>query len=129
MTGVDRRSVMRSWGATATDVPGSLVVADGQRGYVIGSPSMSPLIYDPVGRTCVIDQVVGGEREGLVIHALAVCAERGDVQVVVVCRDDDSSLVEILELQGFSAEVILMGAQLDSTDSTKGPTPSNSGPS
>lgn len=88
---------------------GALVVTDGQGGYVIGSPSASPPIYDPGGPTCVIDQVVGEDRAALVDVALAVCAGRGDAQVVVVCRDEDTALAATLEGRGFTAEVLLIG--------------------
>lgn len=89
---------------------GALVVDDNQGGYVVGSPSVTPPIYDPGGPTCVIDQIVGADRHTLVRDALAVAAGRGDAQVIVVCGHDDEQLIEILKSSGFTAEVTLIGS-------------------
>ena len=92
------------------DLPGALVVTDGQGGYAIGSPSASPPLYDPGGPTCVIDQITGDDREALLHDALATAAGRGDAQVVVVCGHDDGELAGIVEASGFTPEVELIGS-------------------
>lgn len=97
--------------AFAAEAPGSLVVTDNQGGHLVGSASVSPPIYDPGGPTCVIDQVVGENRGDLIERALAECARRGDSQVVVVAHEDDSALAAILKRCGFTAEVLIIGAQ------------------
>ncbi len=91
------------------DEPGALVVGGGRGGFVIGSPSMSPPIYDPGGPTCVIDQIVGDDRGALLRRALTATAWRGDAQVVVVCDRDDQQLAAIVTTAGFTPEVILVG--------------------
>ena len=95
----------------SADLPGALVVVDGDGGYAIGSPSATPPIYDPGGSACVVDQVVGADRERLTHDVIATAAGRGDAQVVVVCDRDDQELAGIIEAAGFTAEVLLIGSR------------------
>lgn len=101
-----------TFGGQALDpsVPGAIVIFDDQGGYVIGSPSVSPPIYDPGGPTPVIDQLVGADRAGLLESALSAAAARGDAQVVVVVDERDQELSDIVQDLGFAAEVLLFGA-------------------
>ncbi len=95
--------------AFAPATPGALVVIDTDGGYAIGSPSVSPPIYDPGGSSCVIDQIVGRDRAALLDDALRAATARGDAQVIVVCGREDDELSTIADHRGFTAEVVLIG--------------------
>jgi hypothetical protein len=87
--------------------PGALVVINDHDGYVIGSASMTPPLYDPGGPTTVIDQIVGADRAGLLDQAMARAAARADTGVIVVCATDDDQLRQLLERRGYRPEVDL----------------------
>jgi len=90
------------------DLPGALVVGS-HAGYAIGSPPVTPPIYDPGGPTTVIDQVNGPDRSKLLDMSLAAAAHRDDAQVVVVCSEEDAELSVILGESGFNRVVDLIG--------------------
>ncbi len=90
------------------DLPGALVVGS-DAGFAIGSPSATPPIYDPGGPTTVIDQINGPDRPRVVQMSLAAAKDRSDAQVVVVCRQKDAELVNIVEEAGFNRVVDLIG--------------------
>jgi hypothetical protein len=81
-------------------------------GYVVGSPSATPPIYDPGGTTCVIDRIVGSRRRQLLIAATAAAARRGDHQVLVVAADGDDELLELLRANGFARQMLVFAAGL-----------------
>jgi hypothetical protein len=87
-------------------VPGALTgtAADG---YVIGSPSVEPPLYDPGGPSCIVDRIVGPDRASLLDAAMAAAAERGDAGMVVVSDIADEALQGQLASAGFRAEVDL----------------------
>ncbi len=91
------------------EAPDALVIVDEVHGYVIGSPSAEPPIYDPGGPTCVIDQVVGSNRAQLIEQAASKAGQRGDAQIIVVCAEADQALESVLLHLGFKAEVHLLG--------------------
>ena len=91
------------------EAPGALVIVDQVHGYVIGSPSAEPPIYDPGGPTCVIDQVIGSNQDLLVTQAMKKAEQRGDAQVIVVCAAGDQELASALADLDFKAEVHLLG--------------------
>ncbi len=90
------------------DVPGVLVVTSSQ-GYAIGSPSVTPPIYDPGGPTTIIDQITGPDRRELLQQALTSAAARADAQVVVVCAEADSELEQMVAEASFDHVVNLIG--------------------
>jgi hypothetical protein len=98
-----------TFGGTAFDplAPGALVITDDAGGYLIGTPGMTPPLYDPGGPACVVDQVRGPDRAALVDAALASSAARGDSGMVIVCDRLDDELGRILDNRGFRAEVDL----------------------
>ena len=112
LTADPTRSARHSFGPRAftPDAPGALVVGGTDAGWVVGSPSVTPPIYDPGGPTTVIDQIVGPDRAGLVDAAVHACADRGDAQVVVVCAAADAELRSVLVDAGFVAQVELVGS-------------------
>lgn len=57
----------------------------------------------------MIDQLVGDDRGATLDRALAVAADRGDAQVVVVCAPDDAELEAVLSQRGFTPVVDVMG--------------------
>lgn len=89
-------------------LPGALVLTTSD-GYVIGSPSATPPIYDPGGPTTVVDQVVGSDRRRLASDAVVAAAGRGDAQVVVVADADDIELSGIASDAGFTRVVDFIG--------------------
>ncbi len=89
--------------------PGALIVVDEVRGYLIGSPSAEPPIYDPGGPTCVIDQIIGSNQPQLLQQAIRLAGRRGDAQMIVVCAEADHGLESVLLNLGFKAEVHLLG--------------------
>ncbi len=89
--------------------PGALVVVDEVRGYVIGSPSAEPPIYDPGGPTCVVDQIIGPNQRQLIQQAIRQAGRRGDAQMIVVCAEADQELESVLLDLDFKAEVHLLG--------------------
>ena len=90
------------------DLPGALVVGS-DAGFAVGSPSVTPPIYDPGGPTTVIDQLRGPDRTGVLHMALSAARHRGDAQVVVVCKQDDRELASIVATAGFDRVVDLIG--------------------
>lgn len=76
-------------------------------GYVVGSPSATPPIYDPGGTTCVIERIVGGNRRQLLIDAMTAAAHRGDHQALVVAADGDHELLELLKTAGFERQMLV----------------------
>lgn len=90
-------------------LPGALAFATND-GYVIGSPSATPPIYDPGGPTAVVDQVIGSDRWRLVRDALMAAAGRGDAQVVIVVGANDSELADVASDAGFTRVVDFIGA-------------------
>jgi len=81
---------------------GALVLVDDEGGHIVGSASSTPPgIYEPGGTTCVVDRISGGRRDRLIAALTAAAAERGDVQVLVVCGEDDFELRDILDAQGW----------------------------
>lgn len=81
---------------------GALVLLDDDDGQIVGSASSNPPgIYAPGGTTCVVDRMAGGRRERLVAALTAAAAARGDVQVLVVCAEEDEDLRGILDGQGW----------------------------
>ena len=91
------------------EAPDALVIVDEVHGYVIGSPSAEPPIYDPGGPTCVVDQVVGSDRALLIEQAASKAEHRGDAQIIVVCAEADQELESVLLNLGFKAEIHLLG--------------------
>jgi hypothetical protein len=65
-------------------------------GYAVGSAPMSPPPFDPGGPTTVVDQIVGRDRVALLDQTLSAAKRRGDVQVIVVCAEDDHELAAVL---------------------------------
>jgi hypothetical protein len=96
-------------GAFDPGVQGALFVGDDAGGTVVGAPSVSPPLYDPGGPACVIDRVLGPDREALVRVALGAAATRGDAAMVIVCGHGDDDLETTLASWGFRAEVDLFG--------------------
>jgi hypothetical protein len=88
--------------------PGALTVAAADGGYVIGSAGIEPPLYDPGGRSCVVDRIIGPDRPSLVNAAMATAAARGDVGMVVVSDAADEDLDALLSRAGFRAEVDLL---------------------
>ena len=82
--------------------PDALVLVDHEDGHIVGSASSNaPGIYAPGGTTCVVDRIAGPRRDRLIAALTAAAAERGDVQVLVVCRANDEELRDILDDQGW----------------------------
>ncbi|MBO0827487.1 MAG: hypothetical protein J2P24_06870 [Streptosporangiales bacterium] len=63
-------------------------------------PVVAP-VYDPGGTTGLVDRVTGGRRGDLVDAAAHAAASRGDVQLVVVCAEDDPVLQDALIERAF----------------------------
>lgn len=81
----------RAWFGVLVSDPQHLVAvddADGQiRGFVIARAADAPPVYDPGGRTCIVDDLVW--HSDIAAHALldrvtAWAAEQGCVQLIVV---------------------------------------------
>lgn len=68
---------------------------------VLASGQPAPPVYDPGGTTGLVDRVTGGRRGDLVDAAAHAAASRGDVQLVVVCADDDPVLQDALIERAF----------------------------
>ncbi len=68
--------------------------------FVRGSDPISTPAYDPGGATTVIDQVCGPDRPELLIDALIMSANRGDVHAIVVCQPSDAELTDTLDALG-----------------------------
>lgn len=68
---------------------------------VLASPMPAPPVYDPGGTTGLVDRVTGGRRGDLVDAAAHAAAARGDVQLVVVCAEDDPVLQDALIERAF----------------------------
>lgn len=84
------------------DDPGALVLVHHEDGHIVGSaPSNPPGIYAPGGTTCVVDRIAGPRRDRLLAALTAAAAERGDVQVLVVCPVEDEELRDILDDEGW----------------------------
>lgn len=82
---------------------GVTVLGDGSGGHaVLAAPAAAPPVYDPGGTTGLLERVTGGRRGDLVDAAAVRSAARGDVQLVVVCADDDPVLEDVLVDRGFS---------------------------
>ncbi len=94
-------------GPFSPQAAGALVVLDELGGYVVGSASAEPPIFDPGGPTCVIDQVVGPDRASLIRQAAIQAKRRGDAQLVVVAAELDRELAALLLELDFKAEVHL----------------------
>jgi hypothetical protein len=97
-------------GELSADAGGALVV-DGPHGVAIGSPSVTPPIYDPGGPTCVVDRMDGSDRAALLQEVATAAVARGDHQVVVVSHVEDHGLDAMLEASGFEAHVVVYGAR------------------
>jgi hypothetical protein len=77
------------------------VLGDGRGGYVMISAAVSaPPIYDPGGKTSVIDRVIGTDRPSLLMSALSFANERGVVGVILVVDADDTELSGIADQLG-----------------------------
>ena len=73
-------------------------VADAAGGYAVGSPPFAPPpIYDGGGPVCVIDRIIGEDREGLLLQMLRVARARGDAAAIVVVDEPDRELAAILD--------------------------------
>ncbi|HEX6444643.1 MAG TPA: hypothetical protein VF053_06135 [Streptosporangiales bacterium] len=68
---------------------------------VLAAPVQAPPMYDPGGTTGLVDRVTGGRRADLVAAAAHAAAARGDVQLVVVCAEDDPGLEDVLVERSF----------------------------
>jgi hypothetical protein len=68
---------------------------------VLAAPMPAPPVYDPGGTTGLVDRVTGGRRADLVAAAAHASASRGDVQLVVVCAEDDPGLEDVLVERSF----------------------------
>ncbi len=74
------------------------VLGDGNNGYVVLSPPVSPPpIYDAGGKPCVIDRVVGDDGRALLQGAFAFAQKRGDVGVILVIDAADTELAAIAD--------------------------------
>lgn len=81
---------------------GVIVLGEPSGGRAVLAPSMpAPPIYDPGGTTGLVDRVTGGRRADLVEAAARTAASRGDVQLVVVCAEDDPGLEDVLIERAF----------------------------
>ncbi len=98
---------LHTFGPIGPGDDGALTIAEGDS-LVVGSPSVSPPIYDPGGPSCVIDRVLGPDRSGLVRAAMAEAAGRGDAQMIVVVDADDDELTDAVMAVGFVAQVQLL---------------------
>jgi hypothetical protein len=78
----------------ATTENGLRVMTD--HGYAVGSAPVSPPPFDPGGPTTVVDRIVGRDLVALLHETLSAAKRRGDVQVIVVCGEDDSELAAVL---------------------------------
>ena len=77
------------------------VIGDGRGGYAVISPAMSaPPIYDPGGKTSVIDRVIGDDRQSVLMSALSFAYQRGDVGVILVVEAHDTELSAIADRLG-----------------------------
>lgn len=105
---VGARAPRHTFSRTALDpaAPGALLVGD-STGYVVGSPSMEPPIYDAGGPVCIIDRVVGTDRPRLLQTAMSAVARRGDIGAVVVCDTRDHDLDKALRADRFEPQVDL----------------------
>lgn len=79
------------------------------QGFIIGAEQPAPPVYDPGGRTALIDDFVvseGGRWGDVGAALLAACREafraRGFAQVVVVGARQDAPKTEFLEASGLS---------------------------
>jgi hypothetical protein len=99
-----------TFGGTSFDptLPGALTVSAPDGGYVIGSPSVEPPLYDPGGPSCVVDRVIGSNRATLLDAAMTAAAARGDAGMIVVSDAADHPLQALLTQAGFRAEVDLL---------------------
>jgi hypothetical protein len=75
-----------------------LAFGDGAGGLVVASRSLTaPPVYDSsAGTVAVLDRLSGRDRSGLLAHARAALAERGDVLVAVVADAGDAEGADIL---------------------------------
>jgi hypothetical protein len=94
-------------GACDPGVPGALELVT-RDGYVVGSPSTTPPVYDPGGPTCVVDRIVGTDRERLLHDAMAATAARGDHQMLVVLDEHDRELRGLLLTRQFDQHVLVL---------------------
>jgi hypothetical protein len=94
-------------GALDPTAPGALTLTTSD-GYVVGSASTTPPVYDPGGPTCVIDRIVGVNRRRLLDDAMSAAAHRGDHQLLVIASDTDAELLELLRTQGFEQHVLVL---------------------
>lgn len=91
---------------STVDPAAATVLGDGDDGFaVLASAHEASAGYDPGGSTGLVERVTGGRRGELVDAATADAAARGDVQLVVVCSDDDPVLEDALVDRGFARVV------------------------
>lgn len=81
------------------------LLGDGTGYAVLAPPAAAPPVYDPGGTTGLVERVTGGRRGDLVDVATARSTERDDVQLVVVCSEDDPVLEDVLVDRGFARVV------------------------
>lgn len=97
---------LHSFTAIDPNDPAVTVLADDSAGYALLAPPLpAPAVYDPGGNTGLVDRVTGGRRGELVDAAIAESRSRGDVQLVVVCAEDDPVLEDALVDRGFGRVV------------------------
>ena len=97
-------------GSIDPDSEGALVI-NAADGYVVGSPSITPPIYDPGGPSCVIDRVHGRDSGRLLELAGAATAQRGDRQLIVVVASADTQLLDVLGAHGFEPQILVYGRE------------------
>lgn len=91
-----------TFGAIDPEADGVTVLGGRSSGYaVLAASRPAPPVYDPGGTTALVDLVTGSRRGDLVDAVTAAAAERGDVQLVVVCADDDPALEDALVDRAF----------------------------
>jgi hypothetical protein len=96
-------------GVLSAETPGALVVRS-DAGTAVGSPSVTPPLYDPGGSSCVVDHLDGDDRSALLRAVAGVAYARGDHQLIVVSHVVDRELASLLAAVGFEPYVAVYGA-------------------
>jgi hypothetical protein len=104
-TSVAHEPPLHVFGRVDPGADGALVVQV-SAGVAVGSPSIAAPIYDPGGRSTVVDHLVGPDRGALLDAVRSAAAVRGDAQLIVIAAEHDRELHRIAADRGATNPVV-----------------------